>query len=95
MKNNKDNVYDCTSNNFDGIIAVMSPEDSWVCKWQRISKILNYEPVYKLLILTIYLSGRFTRGIYAISVSGRLPKGIIRDMKHRGIPYRLRDTSQR
>lgn len=53
----------------------MSPEDSWVCKWQRIS--------------------RFTRGMYAISVSGRLPKGIIRDMKHRGIPYRIRDTSQR
>lgn len=21
------------------MIAVMSPEDSWVCKWQRISKI--------------------------------------------------------
>ncbi|GBP47566.1 Transcription elongation factor SPT4 [Eumeta japonica] len=36
MKNNKDNVYDCTSSNFDGMIAVMSPEDSWVCKWQRI-----------------------------------------------------------
>lgn len=40
MKNNKDNVYDCTSNNFDGLIAVMSPEDSWVCKWQRISKLI-------------------------------------------------------
>lgn len=39
IKNNKDNVYDCTSNNFDGLIAVMSPEDSWVCKWQRISKL--------------------------------------------------------
>lgn len=60
---------------FCRVIAVMSPEDSWVCKWQRIS--------------------RFTKGIYAISVSGRLPKGIIRDMKHRGIPYRVRDTSQR
>lgn len=38
MKNSKDNVYDCTSNNFDGLIAVMSPDDSWVCKWQRIGK---------------------------------------------------------
>lgn len=38
MKKNKDRVMDCTSNNFDGMIAVMSPEDSWVCKWQRISK---------------------------------------------------------
>lgn len=75
MKSNKDQVYDCTSNNFDGLIAVMSPEDSWVCKWQRIN--------------------RFTKGVYAISVSGRLPNGIIRDMKNRGIPYRPRDTSTR
>lgn len=41
MKNNKDNVYDHTSNNFDGIIALMSPEDSWVAKWQRIGKDTN------------------------------------------------------
>lgn len=38
---------------------------------------------------------RFTKGIYAISVSGRLPKTIVREMKNRGIPYRPRDTSQR
>ena len=41
MKKNKDRVMDCTSNNFDGMIAVMSPEDSWICKWQRISKVEN------------------------------------------------------
>ncbi|XP_015124570.1 transcription elongation factor SPT4 [Diachasma alloeum] len=75
LKNNKDNVFDCTSSNFDGMIAAMSPEDSWVCKWQRIN--------------------RFTKGVYAISVSGRLPPNIIRDMKSRGIVYRPRDTSQR
>ncbi|XP_058805292.1 transcription elongation factor SPT4 [Phymastichus coffea] len=75
MKNNKDQVFDCTSSNFDGMIAVMSPEDSWVCKWQRIN--------------------RFTKGVYAISVSGRLPANVIREMKSRGIIYRSRDTSQR
>ncbi|XP_019880869.1 transcription elongation factor SPT4 [Aethina tumida] len=75
MKNNRDNVYDCTSSNFDGMISLMSPEDSWVAKWQRIN--------------------RFHKGVYAISVSGRLPNGIIRDMKSRGIAYRPRDTSQR
>lgn len=42
-----------------------------------------------------FLTDNFTRGIYAISVSGRLPKGVIREMKNRGIPYRQRDTSQR
>ncbi|KAF9797454.1 hypothetical protein SFRURICE_005930 [Spodoptera frugiperda] len=60
---------------YDGMIAVMSPEDSWVCKWQRIN--------------------RFCKGVYAISVSGRLPAGVIRDMKSRGYVYRPRDTSQR
>ena len=38
MKNNRENVYDCTSSNFDGMIASAKPEDSWVCKWQRIGK---------------------------------------------------------
>lgn len=38
---------------------------------------------------------RFCKGVYAISVSGRLPNGVIREMKSRGIVYRPRDTSQR
>ncbi|XP_028141991.2 transcription elongation factor SPT4-like [Diabrotica virgifera virgifera] len=75
MKNSHDNVYDCTSNNFDGMISVMCPDDSWVAKWQRIS--------------------RLSRGVYAISVSGTLPKSIIKDLKSRGINYKSRDTSQR
>lgn len=51
LKNNKDQVYDCTSNNFDGLIAVMSPEDSWVCKWQRISKYnFFYSKMYEIIV---------------------------------------------
>lgn len=41
------------------------------------------------------ITGRFCKGVYAISVSGRLPAGVIREMKSRGIVYRPRDTSQR
>lgn len=48
-----------------------------------------------LNLCTLFIVDRFTKGIYAISVSGRLPNGIIREMKNRGIPYRPRDTSQR
>ncbi|CAN7987082.1 unnamed protein product [Ixodes hexagonus] len=73
MKNNRDMVYDCTSSNFDGMIALMNPEDSWVAKWQRIS--------------------RKAKGIYAISVSGRLPPATVRELKSRGITYKSRDTS--
>lgn len=32
-------------------------------------------------------------GIYAISVSGRLPPGIVRELKSRGVVYRSRDNS--
>ncbi|XP_033628363.1 transcription elongation factor SPT4-A-like [Asterias rubens] len=75
MKGNRDIVYDCTSTSFDGIIALTSPEDSWVGKWQRIN--------------------RNQKGCYAISVTGRLPNAVIRELKSRGITYRSRDTSTR
>merc|ERR1719378_31491 len=65
----------CTSSNFDGIISMMNPEDSWVAKWQRIDKL---KP-----------------GCYAVSVSGRLPNHVIKDLKLKGIQYKSRDTSSR
>uniref|UniRef100_A0A915EUP7 Spt4/RpoE2 zinc finger domain-containing protein n=1 Tax=Ditylenchus dipsaci TaxID=166011 RepID=A0A915EUP7_9BILA len=56
MKNDK--VHECTSANFDGMIAVCDQIDSWICKWQKIS-------------------ANKCKGIYAISVSGSLPKSLI------------------
>ena len=50
MKNNRENVYDCTSSNFDGMIASAKPEDSWVCKWQRIGKNLFFSTKMKTII---------------------------------------------
>ncbi|XP_005863294.1 PREDICTED: transcription elongation factor SPT4-A-like [Myotis brandtii] len=56
MKVNREKVYDCTSSSFDGIIAMMSPEDRWVSKWQGVS---NFKPgVYAVLV-----TGRLTQGI--------------------------------
>ncbi|CAF1022484.1 unnamed protein product [Brachionus calyciflorus] len=36
LRGNRDRIIDCTSANFDGMIAMMDPQDSWVAKWQRI-----------------------------------------------------------
>ncbi|KAL3226437.1 hypothetical protein MRX96_048979, partial [Rhipicephalus microplus] len=36
---------------------------------------------------------RKAKGIYAISVSGRLPMATVRELKSRGITYKSRDTS--
>ncbi len=38
MKHDRDKVYECTSSNFDGILSMMQPEDSWVAKWQKIQR---------------------------------------------------------
>jgi transcription elongation factor SPT4 len=35
MKHDQDRVMDCTSTQFEGLIALMSP-NSWVGRWQRI-----------------------------------------------------------
>lgn len=73
MKGDGDLVDKCTSSNFEGMIALMQPEESWVAKWQRI----------------LHLS----KGMYAISVTGTLPKRYQRDVAQSGRPYRSRDVS--
>ncbi|EDO41912.1 predicted protein [Nematostella vectensis] len=73
LKNNKENILSCTSPNFDGVISIISTEDSWVARWQRIeSKV---------------------KGCYAVSVTGKLPSHIVRELKSRGITYTSRDRT--
>jgi transcription elongation factor SPT4 len=38
MRNQAERVDECTSANFDGMIAVIKPEESWVARWQRIGE---------------------------------------------------------
>ena len=35
MKQSQDRVASCTTTHFDGVIAVIDPESSWVARWQR------------------------------------------------------------
>lgn len=51
----------------------MTPEDSWVARWQRIDTLV--------------------RGCYAISVSGKLPGHVVRELKARGVTYKTRDRT--
>lgn len=57
------------------------------------NKYVNYISI-NVLLKEAFLA-QFCKGIYAISVAGRLPAGIQREMKSRGIIYKPRDTSQR
>jgi len=36
MEQDRDAIDECTTSNFDGLIAMMNPTQSWVAKWQRI-----------------------------------------------------------
>ncbi|KAG8716650.1 transcription elongation factor spt4 [Ceratobasidium sp. 395] len=38
LKGSQENVQHRTSATFDGIIALMNPEESWVGRWQRVHK---------------------------------------------------------
>ncbi|ETW84402.1 hypothetical protein HETIRDRAFT_123985 [Heterobasidion irregulare TC 32-1] len=38
MKGSPDRIQVCTTTYYDGIIAVIDPETSWVARWQRTSK---------------------------------------------------------
>ncbi|KAG8040863.1 hypothetical protein G9C98_001851 [Cotesia typhae] len=159
MKNNKDNVFDCSSANFDGMDERNLDQDQMRKFWKEQQKngynnqycracesepetlnhliscrqalklcsekiqseiqtitdrkydadldalwrtLLRGPPVSAICVIFKKIStkenqlvDRFTRGVYAISVSGRLPAAVIREMKSRGIVYRPRDTSQR
>lgn len=39
MQGDREKIYDCSSANFDGMLAVMSPSESWVARWQVIDKL--------------------------------------------------------
>ncbi|RSH81192.1 transcription elongation factor spt4 [Apiotrichum porosum] len=38
MRGSPERVAECTSTIYDGMIAMMEPEESWVARWQRIDK---------------------------------------------------------
>lgn len=38
LRHHRDLVASCTTANFSGMIALCQPDDSWVARWQRISR---------------------------------------------------------
>lgn len=46
---NPDQVQDCTSANFNGVISLTDPSKSWVAKWQRLDK--NVPGLYAVQVI--------------------------------------------
>jgi len=38
MKGSPDRITSCTTTQFDGVISVINPDNSWVAQWQRTAK---------------------------------------------------------
>jgi transcription elongation factor SPT4 len=77
FKGDKERSLECTSANFEGIMALLKPEKSWVARWY--------------IRLTRQRIDKFTRGIYAVQVVGTIPMDIQEELLDKGIKYRPRD----
>jgi transcription elongation factor SPT4 len=38
MRGSMDRVQECTTTNFEGVMALIQPEASWAAQWQRIER---------------------------------------------------------
>lgn len=47
----------------------------------------------KLTSCYYFFLDKFTKGCYAVSVSGELPEDILDELRERGVVYQSRDTS--
>eukprot|EP00698_Gefionella_okellyi_P011024 TRINITY_DN2892_c0_g1_i1.p1 TRINITY_DN2892_c0_g1~~TRINITY_DN2892_c0_g1_i1.p1 ORF type:complete len:125 (-),score=19.13 TRINITY_DN2892_c0_g1_i1:33-407(-) len=39
MRDERQRVFDCTSSNFSGFVAITDMKSSWIAKWQRIDRL--------------------------------------------------------
>jgi Spt4/RpoE2 zinc finger len=87
----------CTTSYFEGAIAILEPNGSWVAKWQRIGKsrtAKNYRTfIYfddNYIFRNIQTLGQFEPGMYAIEVLGELPEDAIEHCENFELEYRAK-----
>ena len=96
MKGSPDRIQACTTTHFDGSIAVVDPEKSWVARWQRTSASSSYSFLCRGNLLMHDATGldKYVRGVYAITVKGRIPEDVEQELESQGIKYRPRDQTE-
>lgn len=87
MIQDQQRVVQCTTSNFDGLIALINPEQSWVAKWQRIGRCkdgagtkhdLRHLRLMPSSSPPSYISTTEKRvpGLYAVKTEGSLPQAL-------------------
>jgi transcription elongation factor SPT4 len=112
MKGSPDRIQACTTTHFDGSIAVIDPEKSWVARWQRTSAffslwfyLCHYSfafPLHPLFFFVFFwlpdakyaVIDKYVRGVYAITVKGRIPEDVEQELEVQGVKYRPRDQTE-
>jgi transcription elongation factor SPT4 len=90
MKGSQDRITSCTTTQFDGVISVIDPDNSWVARWQRTGLTFLFGP---MLSANLQISAKYVRGIYAVRVTGRIPEDVELELERRNIKYRPRDQT--
>lgn len=93
MKGSPDRIQSCTSTYFDGIIALIDPETSWVGRWQRTCELPSWNPPGPVDEYPDRKTAGNVRGMYAVRVKGRVPEDVEAELESRGIKYRPRDQA--
>lgn len=90
MKGSQDRITSCTTTQFDGVISVIDPDNSWVARWQRTCPSFLF---LAILSANLQISAKYVRGIYAVRVTGRIPEDVELELERRNIKYRPRDQT--
>lgn len=93
MKGSPDRIQSCTSTYFDGIVALVDSETSWVGRWQRICKAPFPTSCVSVDGYPDRQAAGNVRGMYAVRVKGRVPEDVEAELESRGIKYRPRDQT--
>lgn len=75
--------------------ALCAPTEYVLRGFQTLGCYVTMVSLYKVHRQYSLLPERMVKGCYAVSVTGRLPPGVVRDLRSKGIEYRQRDTSQK
>lgn len=73
MTQDQSRVIECTTSRFDGLVAMIDPQSSWVAKWNRIGTCAQLVRCTSVTHIIVPSAEKRVPGLYAVKTSGQLP----------------------